>query len=129
MIEYYKKFKFSNNNKDVFVSNTYKRAPPIDLEFITPISTNLTEKITKINYFLPKIMNICSEVSNTADTIRNFKSTLVSIDSKIKTSNTQSVLENGSTTPINKLINIFDKLTNRNAGNSNNKPCLYTLIT
>ena len=85
----------------------------ISLEFIASILTNLTEEITKI-------MDICSEGSNTANTVRNLKSKIVNIESKIKTLISQSVLENGSTTPINELINRFDKLANWNAGNGNN---------
>ena len=120
LIDYYEEFKSNNNNKDVFVSNTYKKMPPIGLEFIAPILTNLSEEIVKINNILPKIMDIRSEVSNTADTVRNLKSTIVSIESKIKNSNSHQVVKNGSTTPINKLINKFDKLTSRDDGNSNN---------
>lgn len=68
--------------KDIFVSDSYKRMPPLGLEFIAPILTNLSEEITKINNLLPKVTDIKSEVSNTADTVRSMKIQLANFEKK-----------------------------------------------
>ena len=56
--------------------------PPFGLEFISPILTNLSDEITKINNLLPKIVDIKSEVINTADTVRSMKIQISNLEQK-----------------------------------------------
>lgn len=53
-----------------FVASSYKRMPPVGMEFIAPVLISLSEEIAKINAILPKICDIKTEVVNTADTVR-----------------------------------------------------------
>ena len=120
LIEYYEEFSASKNNKDIFVSNSYKKMPPIGLEFIAPLLSNLNEEVAKINSMLPKIIDIRSEVYNTADTVRNMKVNLLNIESKFS-----SYMETQKpTTPISRLPitpyssrNTLNVLNNKNDGN------------
>ena len=57
--------------------------PPFGLEFISPILTNLSDEIIKINNLLPKITDIKSEITNTADTVRSMKVQISSLEKKI----------------------------------------------
>ena len=59
-----------SKKKIKFVSDSYKQLPPVGIEFIAPMLINLTGEVTKINEILPKILDIKSEVLNTADTVR-----------------------------------------------------------
>ena len=56
--------------KKKFVSDSYKQMPPVGLEFVASVLTNLASEVAKINEVLPKIVDIKSEVLNTADTVR-----------------------------------------------------------
>ena len=56
--------------------------PPIGLEFIAPLLVNLSEEVNKINNALPDILDIKTEVTNTADTLRNLKVDFVNLDRK-----------------------------------------------
>ena len=60
-------------NKELFVSDFYKKRPPVGLEYFNPILNNLSEEVSKINNILPKILDIKSDVCNTADSVRNIK--------------------------------------------------------
>ena len=60
----------SKRNNFKFVCNSYKAMPPLGMEMIAPLLLNLTTEINKINELLPKIVDIKSEVLNTADTVR-----------------------------------------------------------
>ena len=64
------------------VTKSHKKMPPIGLELFAPILTNLVEEITKINEVLPKILDIKTEVCNTADTVRQMKVDVNDIKSK-----------------------------------------------
>ena len=59
--------------KTRFVSDNYKKIPPVGLEFIAPILTNLTGEVERLNELLPKILDIKSEVVNAADTVRQLR--------------------------------------------------------
>ena len=84
LMELFNDFKDSENfRKDIFVSDSYKRMPPLGLEFISPILTNLSDEIIKINNLLPKITDIKSEITNTADTVRSMKIQISSLEKKI----------------------------------------------
>lgn len=65
-----------------FLSDSYKGMPPIGLEFIGPLISNLAGEVTKINDILPKILDIKSEVRNTADAVRNLKADVSDIKKK-----------------------------------------------
>ena len=53
-----------------FVADSYKQLPPMGMELLAPIIINLANEVTKINEILPKILDIKTEVLNTADTVR-----------------------------------------------------------
>ena len=63
----------ASKTKVRFLSESYKHMPPIGMEIIAPIMVNLSEEIAKINEILPKILDIKTEVLNTADTVRQLK--------------------------------------------------------
>lgn len=67
-----------------FVTDSYRRMPPIGLQMFAPILSNLAEEIVKINDFLPKILDMKSEVLNTADTVRNMKIDINDIKDKFR---------------------------------------------
>lgn len=73
----------TKNRRIIFVSDSYKKMPPLGLEFISPVLCNLIEEITKINNILPKIVDIKSQVVNTADIVRNLKNQITGFESKI----------------------------------------------
>ena len=77
------------NVKIIYVSDSYKKMPPLGLEFIAPLLTSLSDEVAKINSILPKIVDIRSEVANTADTVRNMKFNLANIENKIANSTFQ----------------------------------------
>ena len=56
-----------------YVADNYKKIPPVGMEFIAPLLINLSCEITKINDLLPKILDIKTTVSNTADAVRDIK--------------------------------------------------------
>ena len=66
-----------------FVTDSYKKMPPIGLEFIAPLIVNLSEEIAKINEILPKIADIKTEVINTADTVRDMKMDITNLKWKL----------------------------------------------
>lgn len=65
-----------------FVTDSHKRMPPIGLEKFGPLLTTLSEDTARINELLPKIMDIKTEVINTADTVRQMKVDFVELKSK-----------------------------------------------
>ena len=67
-----------------FLCNSYKGMPPVGLQFIAPMIINLSEEIAKINDVLPKILDIKSEVTNTADTVRQLRGDVVDLRAKFK---------------------------------------------
>ena len=72
LLDAYDEFKSSNMKVDL-VTNSHKKMPPVGLELFAPILNTLAEDINKINELLPKILDIKSEVVNTADTVRQMK--------------------------------------------------------
>ena len=60
-------------NKELFVSDFYKKRPPVGLEYFNPILNNLWEEVSKINNLQPKILNVQSKVCNTVDSVKNIK--------------------------------------------------------
>ena len=65
-----------------FLCNSYKGMPPVGLQFIAPMIINLSEEMAKISDVLPKILDIKSEVTNTADTVRQLRRDVVDIRAK-----------------------------------------------
>ena len=63
----------SSKTKVRFVSDSYKKMPPIGMEMIAPLLVNLTGEVARINDMLPKILDIKTEVMNTADTMRQLR--------------------------------------------------------
>ena len=92
-----------NTKSDViFVANDYRKLPPVGLEFIAPILNNLIDQVAQINLVLPKIVDIKTEVVNTADTVRSCKSNISDLDDKIlilsnKLDNVTSLKDNNVT--------------------------------
>lgn len=76
VIEYHEELKKSKMKVN-FVCNTYKGMPPMGFEYIAPMISNLSEEIVKINDVLPKILDIKSQVVNTADTVRQLRSDVI----------------------------------------------------
>ena len=72
----------TKNRRIIFASDSYKKMPPLGLEFISPLLCNLMEEITTINNILPKINDIKSQVVNTADIVRNLKIQMNGFESK-----------------------------------------------
>ena len=66
-----------------FVCNSYKGMPPVGLDFIGPLISNLSEEVTKINDVLPKILDIKSEMRNTTDTVRQLRTDVIEINKKL----------------------------------------------
>lgn len=74
------------NLKDfTFVTDTHKRMPPIGLEIFGPMLAGLAEEVTKINELLPKILDMKTEVLNTADTVRQMRSDVCDLKTKFYT--------------------------------------------
>ena len=65
-----------------FLSNSYKGMPPLGMEMIAPLLINLTTEVTKINECLPKVLDMKSEIQNTADTVRQMRTDLLDIKKK-----------------------------------------------
>ena len=63
----------ASQRKVRFVTDTYKKMPPIGMELIAPILVNLTEEVARISDLLPKILDIKTEVLNSADSIRQMR--------------------------------------------------------
>ena len=70
--------------KEIFVANSYKRMPPVGMECFTPILSNLTDEVSRLNELIPKIADIKSEVINTADTVRSLKIDVAQLNSTYK---------------------------------------------
>lgn len=72
----------SAKKKIKFVCDSYKGMPPVGLEFIGPLIANLNNDVAKINDVLPKILDIKSEVKNTADAVTNLRTDVIDIKRK-----------------------------------------------
>ena len=117
VIGYFEEF-LSLKKKVRFVCDTYKGMPPVGFEFIVPIITNLCSEISKLNDFVPKILDIKSEVMNTADTVRQLRLDVNEI--KTKFGNAISGLQTASETVQDDLDIISDLRSFRNSlGNIN----------
>ena len=73
---------YETRNTIKFVTDSYKKMPPMGLEILAPILGNLSEEIMKLNETIPKILDIRTEVFNTADTVRQMKQDLVEVKQK-----------------------------------------------
>ena len=71
-----------SKSKYIFVADSHKGMPPVGMEFIAPLLSNLAEEMDKINNILPGIMDIKSEVINTADTVRQLGRDVLDIKGK-----------------------------------------------
>ena len=97
------------NKRIKMVSDSYKKMPPVGLEFIAPILLDLSEEISKINSILPSILDIKSTVLNTADTVRDYKIDLMNLK-QVLNSNDQNIatsVKRNSITP-NKIQPIIE---------------------
>ena len=94
------------------VADSYKKIPPVGLEFIAPILINLSEEVNKINSLLPGILDIKSTVLNMADTVRDCKVDLVNIKQQMQQSNDNdvSLVSRNSITPNKIQPNIENKI-------------------
>ena len=82
LMDSYEEMKNDKKIKVKLVANSYKKMPPVGLELFAPILTNLSEEIKRINDVLPKILDIKSEVVNTADTVRQMKTDVTELKTK-----------------------------------------------
>ena len=78
VIDFYDEVK-ATKMKVNFLCNTYKGMPPVGFEFIAPMISNLSDEIVKINDVLPKILDIKSQVVNTADTVRQLRNDVIDV--------------------------------------------------
>lgn len=72
----------TGRNRWKFLCNSYKGMPPLGMEMIAPLLINLTTEVTKINEYLPKVLDMKSEVLNTADTVRQMRIDLTDMRGK-----------------------------------------------
>ncbi|MEL6945282.1 MAG: hypothetical protein AAFO82_21735, partial [Bacteroidota bacterium] len=63
----------ATKNKVKFVCDNFKRMPPIGMELVAPILVNLVDEMSKISDLLPKILDVKTEVLNSADCIRQMR--------------------------------------------------------
>ena len=91
-----------------FVCDSYKVMPPLGMEMIAPLLINLTSEVTKINECLPKVLDIKSEVVNTADTVRQMRVELSEVQKKFSSaiSGIQDAADNISQEELSILNNI-----------------------
>lgn len=72
VLDFHERFMKDNMNVH-FVTDSHKMMPPVGMEVLAPILQILVAETNKINEMLPKILDIKSEVVNTADTVREMK--------------------------------------------------------
>ena len=72
VLEYHEELTSGRNNFK-FLCNSYKGMPPLGMEMIAPLLLNLSSEVTKINEILPKILDVKTEVTNTADAVRTMR--------------------------------------------------------
>ena len=96
----------ASKKKVKIVTGSYKKMPPIGMSMFVPILSNLSEDITKINELLPKILDIKTEVCNTADTVRQMKMDIVDIRNKFK--NAVSGMEEATKDMCDTEINVLE---------------------
>ena len=66
-----------------FVSDNYKRMPPLGMDCIAPLLIQMGEELLKLNEILPQFADIKCEVLNFGDTIRNVSRDIIEINRKI----------------------------------------------
>ena len=76
------------------------------MEFISPVLINLNDETAKINNILPKFSDIKTEMTNTADIVRNMRIDLVAIKKKITDGSKENLTTN------KEIINSSNKLVN-----------------
>ena len=72
LLDYHEEFRTLNKHVK-FVTMSHKKMPPMGMEMLAPVLINLTEDVMKLNEVIPKIVDIKSEVCNTADTVRQMQ--------------------------------------------------------
>ena len=107
ILEYYQELTASKRKLNI-VTDTYKKMPPVGMSVFAPVLSNLAGDITKINEMLPKILDIKTEVINTADTVRQMKIDIVDIRNKFK--NAISGMETASKNMCDTEINIIEEV-------------------
>ena len=63
----------ASRNNYKFLCDSYKAMPPLGMEMIAPLLINLSTEVSKINETLPKVLDVKTEVMNTADTVRQLR--------------------------------------------------------
>lgn len=94
--------------RKVFVTNSYKNMPPVGLEKFATILSYLMEEIQNLNEVVPKILDIRTEVINTADTVRQLKINVSEIDRKFTSA--VSGMENASREVVRRESNVIEDL-------------------
>lgn len=107
LLEFHELLKASDMNINI-VTNSHKKMPPIGMEMLAPVLTVLVEEISKINETLPKIIDIKSEVSNTADTVRAMKIDIVDIRNKFK--NAISGMQDATKDIVDTEVNVIEEI-------------------
>ena len=106
-----------------FVTDSHKCMPPVDFEKIGSLLSSLAEQVSIINDVLPKILDIKTEVINTADSVRDIKMDVCDLRKKFSSAilGMEEVTKDVTLTDINFLGEVgplriqreLDKLRNR----------------
>lgn len=67
------------NKRMKFVADSYKAMPPVGMEFLAPLLLKLTVDVSRINEVLPKMVDIRTEVTNTADAVKQVRSDVIDL--------------------------------------------------
>lgn len=81
IFEFYEKVA-ETKMKVKFVTASHKSMPPVGFEIFAPLLKDLAENVKMINEFLPKILDIKTEVYNTADTVRTMRAEMSTLNNK-----------------------------------------------
>lgn len=98
----------SSKLRVTFVCDSYKGLPPVGLEFIAPTIVKLTEDLAKMNELLPKILDIKSEVNNTADAVRQVRTDV--LDMKNKFNNAVTGMKEATKDIVNDELEVLNDL-------------------
>lgn len=98
----------ASKKKVNIVTDTYKKMPPVGMSVFAPVLSNLADEIAKINEILPKILDVKTEVCNTADTVRQMKVDIVDIKNKFKYA--VSGMEEASRNMVNAELDVIEEL-------------------
>ena len=119
VIEYFNELKQSSRaTKEIFVADSYKKLPPVGMEFIAPILANLSEEVSKLNNILPKISDIKTEVVNTADTVRSLKIDVNAIQKALPTISSSNIISKPPTRDNNNIMTFRNNNSNEDSHKS-----------